>query len=213
MILAIIGLIATLAQAQQPDRYRDFQELSQNEREGADFNVFRWNRHSPVTVLAIHGGTIDSGTDRLAISLAGDDWNLYVFKGLRKDRSHDLHLTATHFDEPQALAMVADSRFCLSIHSHHVAEPRICVGGGNSALRAQTSAALRMALTPGFPGIGIETSCPGLDGVAKKNIVNRCAEGGVQLEFSEGAMERINLDPLLWSVVREAIRYGLNTSH
>lgn len=199
-----LSLLAPSAPAQQPDRYRSFAELAQNEREGVDYSVTARDLRSPVTVLAIHGGTIDAGSERLAASLAGDDWSFYLFRGLR--RSHDLHLTAARFDEPRALALVAGSRTCLSVHSHRAYGPRICVGGGDSALRARMAAALRTRLGPVAPEIAVQTSCPGLDGVAQTNIVNRCPDKGVQLEFSHDAIRRIGQSPTLWQTIRGTIR-------
>jgi phage replication-related protein YjqB (UPF0714/DUF867 family) len=53
-----------------------------------------------VAVIAPHGGGIEPGTSELATAIAGDDFSLYLFEGLKSAGNGELHITSTNFDEP-----------------------------------------------------------------------------------------------------------------
>jgi phage replication-related protein YjqB (UPF0714/DUF867 family) len=177
----------------RPDTYSNYAELAAHEREGIDYQITVADRSAPVTVFAIHGGAIDLGTHTLAEALAGGDWSLYVFKGVKPRGNWSLHITSSRFDEPRALALAAKTARCVSVHGHQSDVPRICVGGRDEALRGQVARALTGA---GLPFSAIEL-CPGYEGTGPTNVVNRCAEGGVQLEFSSRLRQMLFADRAL----------------
>jgi phage replication-related protein YjqB (UPF0714/DUF867 family) len=84
------------------DKYRDFAALSRTEREGVDFDIVCRARSSAVAVIAPHGGKIESGTSEIATAVAGDDFNLYCFQGLKPRHNTSLHITSGRFDEPRS---------------------------------------------------------------------------------------------------------------
>jgi phage replication-related protein YjqB (UPF0714/DUF867 family) len=183
------------------DTYANYADLAAHEREGSDYTITVNDRHAPVSVFAIHGGSIDTGTDRIAQAVAGGDWNSYVFIG----PSYRFHVTSAHYDEPRLLSLVRASERCVSIHGHRSQTPRICVGGADEALRAQVARSLAAS---GLP-FQILTHCEGLDGVAPSNPVNLCRGPGVQLELSGAARSELFADPALMAHTAKAIRASI----
>lgn len=170
------------------DLYSGFRELSQHETRGVDFDIQVADRQSPYSVMAVHGGQIEPYSDVLGQMIAGDEFNLYVFKSLKKRNHRDLHLTSTHFDEPSAIGLASKSKDCVSVHSHmDDATSRLCIGGSNKKL----ASALATGLAERGYGFEIEFPCKRLPGTSKTNIVNRCQRGGVQLEFSTLLMQQL----------------------
>src|SRR5436190_3467580 len=94
----------------------------------------RWRRHEWIqivegqatdnpeaakVVLALHGGGIEGGTSEIGLAVAGYHpatlapiadchglHDLWIFEGLLTTDNNALHVTATHYDDPIALALV-----------------------------------------------------------------------------------------------------------
>ncbi len=63
---------------------KDFQELSQCERAGIDYEIECVIRRREIVVLAIHGGTMEIGTEEVAEKIAEKlNATVYVFKTLK----------------------------------------------------------------------------------------------------------------------------------
>lgn len=173
--------------------------------EGEDYHITHTDRGSDVTVLAIHGGSIEANTSAIAETMASSyGFNAYTFNGHGTSDCLDglsnhgrLHVTATHFDEAQAMDMVDDAQEVVTIHGYSADRGYpagvICVGGSNAAQRAEFIAYVNQyasvftlyALQP----IDAPTSqgmCSDLAGTATANIVNlgQDPNGGLQLELS-----------------------------
>lgn len=182
------------------DVYPDFAALAAAQQEGVDYRIVVEDRGSPLTVLAIHGG-IDLNTETIARAIAEKDLNLYIFEGIKPQGNHALHLTSTHFDEPQALALAARSSRCLSIHGYvDKTRKQICFGGDDVQYRDSLQKELDALQLP------FETAslCAGLEGTDPENIVNRC-QHGVQLEFSSSLRDELTADPDLMERLASAI--------
>jgi phage replication-related protein YjqB (UPF0714/DUF867 family) len=163
------------------DKYANFADLSAHAAEGDDYTVIVNDRSAKLTVIAIHGGAIEPGSEIMATDIAGNDLNLYEFIAAPKEHSRDLHLTSTHFDEPKALALTAKSDQCVSVHGYlDLEKDGVCVGGADDSLRKKTVLALNSL---GLP-LTVEEPCVRFGGSAPLNIVNRCAKPGLQLELS-----------------------------
>ena len=134
MLLVLIGLGLGVAMGAENDRYANFAELARAEKAGVDYRIEVRDREHARSVLAIHGGHIEAGTAELARKIAGADWNLYVFEGLKSEGNRVLHLTSAHFDEPRARALARKSRLCLSLHgfASQTGTAIACIGGGNA---------------------------------------------------------------------------------
>ncbi|KJR97643.1 MAG: hypothetical protein VR65_23255 [Desulfobulbaceae bacterium BRH_c16a] len=169
------------------DRYRNFAELEQNERENQDYKILYRQRVSQIAVMAPHGGGIEPGTLDIADALAGSEYTFYAFKGLKKSGNKILHLTSSSFDEPRGLKIAENAFIVISIHGNRDTGEIVFIGGKNHELKQGIRRALR---TAGFEAV--ITEVPGLRGIDPRNICNRCRSGeGVQLEVSRGLREKL----------------------
>ena len=173
------------AQRIKQDIYPDYAALSAANVEGRDFSREIYDRKSAVSIFAIHGGDIERTTSRLARSIAGPDYNLYIFNGWLGGDSGKLHVTAIHFDDPAAIAISTSALFAVSIHAQADRGEWVCVGGSNAQAGREVAAGLQLA------GFEAEAPCGRLPGVSLKNIVNRTSKGGVQLELTLKLLERL----------------------
>lgn len=193
-----------------PDIYRSMSALydDPNNIEGTTYGK-RWLRHewrqmaerqatdnaeTQKIVMALHGGGIETGTSEIALAAAGyhpatlaasvDGYglhDLWLFEGLLPSRNGDLHVTASHYDEPIATKLVENAQRCISLHgcTDTQANGRIQLGGLDDELRDIVLEELDAA------GIPAEiTSDPMLDGSLPDNIANKTRTGGcAQLEM------------------------------
>jgi len=182
------------------DVYPDFQALASVYVEGRDYSREIYNRNSPVSIFAIHGGDIETTTARLARNIAGADFNLYIFNGWLGPDSRKLHITAVNFDDPQALALSSGVVFAVSLHAQADRGQWVCVGGANADAGGLVAAALSSA------GFETEFPCRRLPGANARNIVNRALSGGVQLEITLKLLERLETYPADLAKFTSAVR-------
>jgi phage replication-related protein YjqB (UPF0714/DUF867 family) len=164
------------------DTYTDFRDLSTHETEGRDVEVIIRRGDPRVAVVAIHGGGIEPGTVDIACGVAGDDYTLYCFKGIKPSGNRMLHLTARRFDEPRGTALVVQADTVLSLHGCKGSRSVVYAGGLDAELCRRIKDGLCRA---GFQAR--QSRRAGLRGTHPHNICNRGRAGrGVQLEISEG---------------------------
>jgi phage replication-related protein YjqB (UPF0714/DUF867 family) len=145
-------------------------------------------------VVAMHGGGIEAGTSEIALATAGyhpatlvpsadglgvhDFW---LFEGLLSSGNGDLHVTASHYDEPIATELVQNATRCISLHgcTDKQARGKIQLGGLDTDFRDVVLEQLCAA------GISAQIATnPLLDGSLPDNIANKTKRGGcVQLEM------------------------------
>jgi phage replication-related protein YjqB (UPF0714/DUF867 family) len=162
-----------------PDKYPNFEELSQNETSGIDFGIALRRARDAFAIVAPHGGGIEAGTSEIADAIADEDFSFYAFEGLKSSGNADLHITSTHFDEPMCLTLVGRSEVVVTIHGEDSDEdPIVFVGGRDSELGD--------SLTTGLTAEGFDVrQHPDLQGLEPDNVCNRGTTGaGVQLELS-----------------------------
>ncbi len=158
-----------------------FLELSGGWREGKDYRIRLRPLPSLTAILAPHGGGIEPGTSEVADALAGDDFSLYCFEGLRAEGNWDLHIPSLHFDEKRCLELVKRSSQVVAVHGCCGEGVAIFVGGLDQALKTGAIAAL---LRAGFDAREDTTHHSGLDA---HTLCNRTLTGrGLQLEISLG---------------------------
>ena len=174
------------------DKYANFAELEQNEREGEDYAILYREADSEVAIMAPHGGGIEPGTIDIANAVAGSDHTFYAFKGIKKTGNKILHINSKRYDEPIGLKTSKNAFIVISIHGCRGKKEMVFIGGKNQELKQKIMYALRLA---GFKAVISEV--PGLRGISCENICNRCKSGkGVQLEISRGLREKMfdNID-------------------
>ncbi len=162
------------------DCYHSFDQLLAGAREGEDFRIVTQSRPSPVLVLAPHGGSIEPGTSELAEAVAGAEFSLYLFEGIRRIANDALHVTSTAFDEPRCLAMLAQAHAVLAVHGCEDNEGVVWLGGRDTVL-AETLG--RVLAHQGIPARPDNTRQHG--GNRPGNLCNRgAARRGCQIELS-----------------------------
>ncbi|MFE0605941.1 poly-gamma-glutamate hydrolase family protein [Streptomyces sp. NPDC058892] len=210
----LTGLTATPAAAAGGDTHNSNSDLYAKTVEGEDF-ARRFKRHEVsdhdkattprphlTTVLAIHGGGIEMGTSELCLGIAGyrpdtlapvtagaPVYDYWMLEGMRPSNNGELHVTASHCDDPVARSMAAGSANVLSLHGCTAAQAgaptsrpeAVVVGGLNTRFRQLLSAKLGDA---GFQVLGNDPE--DLNGDLPANICNRTltGEGGGQLEMT-----------------------------
>ncbi|MCG8615248.1 MAG: poly-gamma-glutamate hydrolase family protein [Desulfobacterales bacterium] len=181
------------------DHYPDYQALAAIETEGLDYRVCVKNLGAPISIIAPHGGRIEPRTSAIARTIAGDDFNLYCFEGLKANNNRRLHITSHRFDEPRALDLISASKIVVTIHACKDREELIYVGGRHEPLRTSVQKALEST--------GIRTgSKKRLAGMHPENICNRGQnQKGIQLEFSRGLRDDNELLGIATSAIRDTL--------
>ncbi|MBI4801658.1 MAG: poly-gamma-glutamate hydrolase family protein [Elusimicrobia bacterium] len=205
LLLAFLCACGADAGLRRPkkDVYPDFQALASAHVEGRDYSREVYNRNSPVSVFAIHGGDIETATSRLARNIAGADFNLYIFNGWLGPDSGKLHITSVNFDDPQALALSSGGVFAVSLHVQADRGQWVCVGGAAPEAGRLVAAALYAA------GFAAEAPCRKLPGVNPRNIVNRGRLGGMQLEITPRLCKRLETSPADLAKFTGAVRNSI----
>lgn len=162
------------------DKYSNFKQLQESETEGLDYAVVVTSRKgSRVAVIAPHGGKIEPRTAELAEAIAGDEFNLYCFKGTKRKRNGDLHITSHNFDEPKCLSLLETQDVVVALHGCDKKGEHVLLGGRDNKLIAELVEALKAV------GISAETSGCEFTGTDAANICNRGAtHAGAQFELS-----------------------------
>ncbi len=166
------------------DYYPNLTKLKQSEIYGKAFKIIIKNRQSPVTIIAPHGGLIEPGTSKLAQAIAGHQYNLYDFEGLLKTNNTKLHVTATHFRDPDLIQLLKKSQFAISIHSYGTEDSKVIwLGGLNLSLKELIKQNLIKA------GFSVNDNSPRYKGISPKNIVNKTPNFGCQIELPKDLLD------------------------
>jgi phage replication-related protein YjqB (UPF0714/DUF867 family) len=163
------------------DTYTNYADLAAHQVLGTDYLItFREGIYNPLVHIAIHGGGIESGTTEIADYMAGlQGVNYYTFDGKKPSGNSVLHLTSTHFDEPNALRIVGESQYTISWHGASGGTPQVFMGGADTVLRDKIATALTAA------GFTTSVASTELDGNDPANITQKNLRSmGVQLELT-----------------------------
>lgn len=169
------------------DRYESFSELQAHEKENRDYKITVKSGRYPVLIMAPHGGEIEPYTADISGWIAGDEFSLYIFEGIKSNNSRDLHVTSHHFDEPLALTAAAQADIIVTVHGlRNESEEFIMVGGLDIELGNRLKTAL---IKTGFT---IRESTAQYRGQRQTNICNRSRRGrGIQLEITFALRKRL----------------------
>lgn len=190
------------------DRYQSFGALSRVEVEGDDFGIVSEDRGSKYLIIAPHGGFIEPGTSEISRAVAGEDYSLYIFEGLRNRPFRDLHITSTSFDEPKALGMAAKSERVVAIHGRadNGDGDTIWLGGLDAELVSLIETRLIEA------GFRVLIAKNELAGTHRENICNRGQLGkGVQLELPRSLRNDLISDTAKMARFTEELRQAVVT--
>jgi len=162
--------------------YRGYKDLYHNQKQGIDYEITVLPKAtSKVAIIAPHAGAIERDTSQVARAIAGNDFNLYLFEGIRSSNNYEaLHLSSHLFDEPECLSLISDIPTVVSIHGCNGREPIIYLGGLNSELNEQLVDALSTI------EIIVKVDGHAYPGINPKNICNRgLTKKGVQIELTD----------------------------
>lgn len=208
----LLLMSSTTHAAESSDHYADFFDLAKHEREGLTYRVEVVDRKTPFSVIAIHGGGIERGTELLARAIAASELSIYLFEGLKATGNQELHVTSNHFNDPRAVSLMQSSKLALSIHGFkEESQDQICVGGRNFSFRDRVTRALSQSKL----NIQVISPCVKFDGEDVRNIVNRAQNEGVQLELSTHLRKRMAAEPKLLfqlaTVLRDSFRRSIDS--
>lgn len=193
-----------MSETEKPYVYGSFTELEQNEVRGVDYEIEVENRHSPIAIVAPHGGAIEIGSTEIARAIAGEDYSFYSLVGMKPKGNRIMHMSSMHFDEPRAVALVAASEYVLTVHGKKGDEVEdVVVGGLELALCEQL---IRVLKESGFNALNAD-NYPHLRGVKPTNICNLGTSNmGNQLEVSQKLRFRLKAEPEVLEQFARAVR-------
>jgi phage replication-related protein YjqB (UPF0714/DUF867 family) len=137
--------------------------------------------------MAFHGGNLEVGTDVVA-ALAADQAgaSLYAVRQPVGLRWHVPSIEVTPDESPALAAFLDHVEVAVALHGfgRDGMWTTVLAGGGNRALAAHLARHLRTALPGDYEVVeDIEAIPAELRGIHRHNPVNRCRQGGVQLEL------------------------------
>jgi len=160
--------------------YRDLSQLVLRNARGVDYEIGFYVRSEDILIVAIHGGGIEPLTSELAHAIAGEDYNLFEFRGIRASSNMKLHVSSLRFKEIRLRGLLDTTGTAISIHGFAGEGPIIGVGGGNQRLAKCIAEQLAES------GFETQKARGRLAGRHPDNLVNRPRDRGVQLELSRG---------------------------
>ncbi len=189
--------------------YLSFRELADREVEGQGYRIRIELRDPRILIMAPHGGKIEPMTAEVAEAIAGRDYSLYRFEGL-KAGSSVLHIESHLFDEPRALQAIEKADIVVTVHGQiNQKDEFVMIGGLNAHLCSEIKHQLEVS------GFQSRPPTEGLMGTDPMNICNRGKlKQGVQLEISRKVRDllRTNKDRLqtFANAVQKGIQIYLN---
>ena len=161
------------------DKYLNFNELAGHQREGIDFEIVAVEKPNAIAaIIASHAGGIEAKTGTIAKAIAGIEYSLYCFEGMKSSGNRILHITSQHFDEPKCLKLIEKHQRVISIHGCNEKKEKVYIGGlDDELIKILTSELSSVGIIP-------EQSEKFL-GKSPDNICNRgLTKKGVQFELS-----------------------------
>ncbi len=157
---------------------RDFAAVVLAAEKDVDYRIQVRESGGYVAIVALHGGGIEPLTGELADAIAGEEYNLYLFSGLREADNEALRISPLRAHEMRLDNLIRRSSTVLSITGAADVGPTVQVGGANEMLRRALLQALQEA---GFEARPSEM--PGM-AQARAYFFNQTELGGAQLELS-----------------------------
>lgn len=191
------------------ETYSNFHELIKNEEEGVDYKreirEESW-RNQDIAIIAPHGGKIEPYTSLIASNIAGEDYLLYKFEGIKlTENFQNLHITSTRFDDPKCLELLGRVQTAITIHGMDRDARDVLIGGLHGKLIGLIEHQLQ---ANGFDAT-VDTKCI-VPGTSRENICNQTrSKAGVQLEINKGLRHFLGDNETYCSRFCNCIRNGI----
>lgn len=163
------------------ETFKSFADLARAYRENEDYRITCQPRDAALAcIVAPHGGGIETNTSDIVRAIAGAEFSLYLFEGIRPTENYEgLHLTSHYFDEPSCLKMLASCDDVVTIHGCNVNGEVVLIGGLDNALAKELQTSIIDA------GVTCQVEGHAFPATNPDNICNRGRRKvGVQLELS-----------------------------
>lgn len=189
------------------DTFATFEDLAAQMVEGRDYRVVTRDSGSPFLIAAIHGGNIEPFTSDIAIAIAGEEYNLYLFEGAMEQGDLQLHIGSRYFDEPRLKDMIRNAEVVVSIHGQRDhGEEFVMVGGLCDGLVDKIIDHVRAVDIDVRP---FETTFDPRDA---QNICNKgTSGGGVEIEISRKLRDALKEDEGMCRLFTNAIRHAIES--
>lgn len=172
-----------MARMKRQPEYSRYAELAASEQEGKHFKRISIRQpNATVVVIAPHGGKIEPRTWPIAKTIAGTEFSVYGFIGLRPEIEgrKSLHIKSQNFDEPKCRKLVRTHIWVISIHGSGKKGERAFLGGLDKKLIQDLTSELEKA------GIRAETNGHIYPATCPNNICNKGAsKKGAQFELTD----------------------------
>ena len=170
--------------------FREFAELILYTIKDKDYRLIFRDCSADATIVAVHGGGIEPLTSELATAIAGQEHNLYDFRGLRAQGNDMLRIPIHRFDDMRLQNLMKRSQTAIAIQGAADATEIVHLGGRNKRLREIVREHLQQA---GFETAGPTGCRPAHDPAL---FFNWPAQGGIQIELPTCLRAQMATSPL-----------------
>ena len=185
------------------DKYLNFNQLASHQREGIDFEIVAVEKPNAIAaIIAPHSGDIEAKTGSIARAIAGTEYSLYCFEGMKSSGNRILHITSQHFDEPRCLKLTERHQRVFAIHGCNEKNEKIYIGGLDKELIEILISELSSVGI--IPEQSEKFSAKSTDNICNRGLTKRGVQFELSLQFRTGL--RV---PLLIKSVRSAL-YEIN---
>src|SRR5699024_3859067 len=112
------------------------------------------------------GGSIEPGTSEVDQTGSKGSFNYYDFAGMKQTDNYDLHISSLEFDEPEAVKMVEESKYTVSIHGYESEDKNTYVRGRDTVLASTIKNEVQKN------GFDVTESTKKFAGKEKENVTN-----------------------------------------
>lgn len=215
-LLAVISSTSIVNAIQAP-LYNSFDDLSASEVEGVDYRVLSEDKGKDITVFSVHGGGLSVGISEIVNALqTTNNYNYYLFEGLKGTDNNTLRITSTKYDEDDALSLITNSKNTVSLIAANETEKVVYVGGQNKLL----SRLIKLHLSVSGFNVKDDTEVPSrIAGIMNSNIVNMNMPlvsgykiGGSQISVSRGLRDEFVTDEVKFNNFINAVDSAMSDS-
>jgi phage replication-related protein YjqB (UPF0714/DUF867 family) len=187
------------------DTFATYEDLSKHMVEETDYRIVTKDTGSPYLIVAIHGGNIEPFTSDIASSIAGAEYGLYLFEGMRETGNEQLHIGSRYFDEPRSKDMLRNAEVVVSIHGQRNEDKEfVTIGGLAGELVKKIIDHLQAVDIP------VREFEARMDPESPENICNKgMSGGGVEMEISGKLRNTLQEDAGMHRLFVNAIRHAI----